>query len=94
MRPAGDVAGRNYGDAVIAYVVRLMGAIENAMRWQVKARVDDSTCEPCKKNDGKLYRNRSDAYADYPGGKGYIKCVGAEYGNSCRCTVNKRKGKA
>lgn len=75
-----------------AFVMRLTGQISNAMRWVVKAHRDANTCEPCKKNDGKLYRNRTDAYADYPGGKGYIKCVGAEYGNQCRCTVSKRKG--
>jgi hypothetical protein len=69
-----------------------MDRIEAAMRWQVKAHIDANVCEPCKKNDKKLYRNRSSAYADYPGGKGYIKCVGAQYGNSCRCTVKKRRG--
>lgn len=65
--------------------------IDVAMRWQVEAKSDDSICEPCKKNDGKLYRNRQSAYADYPGGKGYIKCVGAQYGNECRCSVKKRR---
>jgi len=64
-----------------------------AMRWQVRGEDDDNACEPCKENHGKLYRNRSDAYADYPGGKGYIKCVGAQYGNQCRCEVVKRRAK-
>lgn len=77
-----------------AFLVALVGSIEAAMRWQVKAHKDSSTCDPCKKNDGKLYRNRSSAYADYPNGKGYIKCVGAQYGNSCRCVVKKRRGES
>lgn len=70
----------------------LAAGVEAAMRWVVSAHKDDNTCEPCRNNDGRLYRNRTDAYADYPGGKGYIKCVGAEYGNRCRCTIKKRRG--
>lgn len=65
--------------------------IENAMRWAVKAHIDENICGPCKKNRNKTYRNRAAAYADYPGGRGYIKCVGAEYGNKCRCKVIKRR---
>jgi ATP-dependent protease ClpP protease subunit len=61
-----------------------------AQRWVVKAHIDDNTCDPCSENNGKLYRNRADAYADYPNGRGYVKCVGAEYGNDCRCQVVKR----
>lgn len=64
--------------------------LEMAQRWVVKAHIDDNVCDPCKKNDGKTYRNRADAYADYPNGRGYKKCVGAEYGNECRCRVVKR----
>jgi hypothetical protein len=74
------------------YASAFLAFVHNAMRWVVKAHIDDNVCDPCKKNDGKLYRNRTAAYADYPGGKGYIKCVGAEYGNQCRCTVKKRRG--
>lgn len=74
------------------FVHALMGAVEAAMRWRVKAHIDENVCDPCKKNDGKLYRNRSAAYADYPGGRGYVKCVGEQYGNRCRCVVRKRKG--
>lgn len=66
--------------------------IEDAMRWVVKGEDDDNACEPCQDNHGKTYRNRQSAYADYPGGAGYIKCVGAQYGNKCRCTVTKRRG--
>jgi HK97 family phage portal protein len=66
-------------------------AIEAAMKWEAVSHLDDSTCEPCRENDGKLYRNREDAYADYPDGKGFKNCVGAEYGNTCRCVVRKRK---
>lgn len=77
-------------DAVFAYA---QGAgVDMAMRWVVKGHPDsDNTCEPCKKNIGKLYRSRSAAYADYPGGKSYIKCVGEEFGNHCRCSIVKRK---
>ena len=66
------------------------GQPENALRWQVKAHIDDNTCDPCRKNDKKLYRNRQAAYRDYPNGRGYKECVGAEYGNDCRCRVVKR----
>lgn len=62
-----------------------------AQRWQVSAHLDANTCDPCRSNHRKTYRNRADAYKDYPNGKGYVDCVGAKYGNSCRCTVVKRK---
>lgn len=61
-----------------------------AQRWQVAAHLDDNTCDPCRNNHRKTYRNRGDAYKDYPGGKGFKDCVGAKYGNSCRCRVVKR----
>lgn len=71
---------------------RLLAAgVEMAMRWKVVIHDDGNICEPCEKNKEKLYRSRSAAYADYPGGKGYIKCVGAKYGNKCRCKVIKRR---
>jgi HK97 family phage portal protein len=66
------------------------GEIEAAMRWEAVAVVDDDTCQPCMDNDGKTYRNRAAAYKDYPGGSGYVHCVGAEFGNECRCKVVKR----
>jgi HK97 family phage portal protein len=62
-----------------------------AMKWVAVEVVDDNTCEPCKKNDGKLYRNREAAYRDYPGGQGYVGCVGAEHGHECRGKVRKRR---
>lgn len=62
-----------------------------AQRWQVKAHLDDNTCDPCRGNHRKTYRNRADAYKDYPGGRGFKNCVGAKYGNKCRCTVAKRR---
>lgn len=73
----------------------LTGRRENALpemarRWQAKAHIDDNVCKPCKDNDGFLYKSRADAYADYPNGRGYKKCVGAQYGNTCRCKVMKR----
>ncbi len=64
-----------------------------AMRWKVVAHIDDNICDDCNKNKNKLYKSRSAAYADYPGGKGYIKCVGAKYGNKCRCKFVKRRAK-
>ncbi|MFG3510241.1 phage portal protein [Streptomyces sp. NPDC047821] len=62
-----------------------------AMRWVAVAKDDDNTCEPCRENDGRLYRNRAAAYKDYPGGSGYVHCEGAEFGNDCRCKVVKRR---
>ena len=49
------------------------GQPEMAQRWVVKAHIDDNVCEPCSENNGKTYRNRADAYADYPNGRGYKK---------------------
>lgn len=67
--------------------------IEAKARWVVVAEDDDNTCDPCRKNDGHVYRTRRDAYADYPGGSGYKHCVGAQHGNDCRCRIEKRRGK-
>lgn len=73
-------------------VAGLLGEdVENAMRWQAVAHDDDNVCKPCADNNGRLYRNRAQAYRDYPGGAGYVKCIGAEYGNQCRCKVVKRR---
>lgn len=65
--------------------------IDNAMRWIVRGHPDDNCCDPCRQKIGTLYRNRSSAYADYPPGEGYIKCIGRQYGNKCRCHVAKRR---
>ena len=73
-------------------VAGLLGEdVEAAMRWVAVAHHDDNTCKPCADNDGTTYRNRAQAYKDYPGGSGYVDCVGAEYGNKCRCKVVKRR---
>ncbi|OYP14069.1 hypothetical protein CFC35_05750 [Streptomyces sp. FBKL.4005] len=73
-------------------VAGLLGTeVEAAMRWEVVTEHDDNVCGPCAEQDGRLYRNRAQAYKDYPGGSGYIHCVGAEYGNDCRCKVVKRR---
>jgi HK97 family phage portal protein len=61
-----------------------------AMRWEAVAEDDKDTCDACAANDGHLYRNRQDAYEDYPDGANYVRCVGAKYGNKCRCKVVKR----
>jgi ATP-dependent protease ClpP protease subunit len=63
-----------------------------AKRWVAVERHDGSECGPCEDIDGTVYRNRADAYADYPGGVGYKDCVGAQYGNACRGKVQKRRG--
>lgn len=65
--------------------------IEAAQKWEAVEEEDDSTCEPCKANRGKTYKNREEAYKDYPNGKGFKDCVGAEFGNDCRGHVRKRK---
>jgi HK97 family phage portal protein len=86
--PAAPSGPSAWADAVAG----LLGEdIEAAMRWQAVAKIDDNTCDPCRENDGQLYRNRAAAYKDYPGGSGYVHCVGAEYGNECRCRVVKRR---
>src|SRR5882757_1339158 len=79
--------GVERGDATYAAALPLL---ENAQRWVVKAHLDDNTCGPCRANDGKMYRNRESAYADYPDGTSYVNCVGEEFGNHCRCKVVKR----
>lgn len=69
-----------------------MGEITAAQKWVAVEHVDDdSTCEPCRENHGKTYKNRQEAYEDYPDGKGFKDCVGAEFGNECRGKVVKRK---
>lgn len=52
--------------------------------WVVKAHEDVDICKPCHDNDGHQYDTQAAAYADYPGGKGYVKCLGKA---NCRCTV-------
>lgn len=70
-----------------------VASIQAAQRWEVKVVDDDNTCEPCRSQKGRTYKNRADAYKDYPGGSGYVHCEGEQHGNSCRCKVVKR-GKA
>lgn len=61
-----------------------------AKEWVVEAHEDGDVCQPCHDNDGHTYATQADAYADYPGGSGYIKCLGAK---NCRCKIVTR-GKA
>jgi HK97 family phage portal protein len=56
----------------------------DASTWKVRAHEDADICKPCSQNDGHEYDSQAAAYADYPGGKGYVKCLGAK---NCRCTV-------
>lgn len=70
---------------------RLLGeGIENAQRWVVTTADDNNVCGPCAENAGRTYKNRQQAYEDYPDGSGYVNCIGEKYGNSCRCKVVKR----
>lgn len=55
-----------------------------ASTWRVKAHEDVDICKPCSQNDGHVYPTQAAAYADYPGGKGYVKCLGK---SNCRCSV-------
>lgn len=72
-------------------VAGLLGEdIENAQRWVAVAVDDGDTCHNCRENDGHTYKNRAEAYADYPEGEGYVRCEGVAYGNACRCKVVKR----
>jgi HK97 family phage portal protein len=64
--------------------------IEAAQRWVVKIVDDGDTCHNCREQQGKTYKNREEAYKDYPGGEGYVRCEGVQYGNACRCKVVKR----
>ena len=82
-----DVLLRRLGHDAVGHVEPVA-----ANRWVAKEHIDDNTCQPCIDNDGKLYKNREDAYADYPDGKGFVNCVGAEFGNDCRGRVVKRRG--
>jgi HK97 family phage portal protein len=64
--------------------------IEAAQRWVVKITDDGDTCHNCREQDGRTYKNREQAYKDYPEGEGYVRCEGVAYGNACRCRVVKR----
>ena len=64
--------------------------IEAAQRWVVKIVDDGDTCHNCREQQGRTYKNREQAYKDYPGGEGYVRCTGVQYGNACRCKVVKR----
>ncbi|WP_020116816.1 phage portal protein [Streptomyces canus] len=91
---SGPVEGEPEGswpELVAALVEGGVPEVEGAQRWVAVAELDDNTCQPCRDNDGQTYKNRAQAYKDYPGGSGYVHCVGAEYGNDCRCKVVKRR---
>lgn len=64
----------------------MSGLLRNAASstWKVRAHEDVDICKPCSDNDGHEYPTQAAAYADYPGGKGYVKCLGK---SNCRCTV-------
>jgi hypothetical protein len=64
--------------------------IEAAQRWVVQITDDGDTCHNCREQAGRTYKNREQAYKDYPGGEGYVRCEGVQYGNACRCRVVKR----
>ncbi|TGZ14741.1 hypothetical protein DV517_62240 [Streptomyces sp. S816] len=85
--PAPDTSLSDWQDSVAGL---LGGEFEAAQRWVAVEHDDDHTCGPCREVAGKTYKNRADAYADYPDGGGYKDCVGAKYGNPCRGHVEKR----
>jgi hypothetical protein len=90
--PAAPVEGEP-ADAWQELVSGLTGGVpevEAAQRWVVVTKDDENTCAPCAEQEGRTYKNRAQAYRDYPGGSGYVHCEGAEYGNECRCKVVKR----
>jgi HK97 family phage portal protein len=60
---------------------------DNAQKWVASEHIDENTCQPCRDNDGKTYRNRQEAYEDYPGGQGYRHCEGR---GNCRGKPVKR----
>lgn len=78
-------------EAKSATVLTDAADFDAAQRWVAVAQKDRDVCDPCRDNDGKTYRNREDAYKDYPGGSNYVNCIGEQYGNDCRCKVVKRR---
>ncbi|MEU3851729.1 phage portal protein [Streptomyces sp. NPDC029554] len=89
--PAEDDSASEPTDAWSETVAGLTGEdVENAQRWVVVTEDDEDRCGPCAEQDGRTYKNRAQAYKDYPGGSGYVHCTGAQYGNDCRCRVVKR----
>lgn len=91
--PAGASVEGEPADSWAGLVAGLTGGvpeIEAAQRWVVVAQDDDNTCDPCRENNGRTYKNRAQAYQDYPDGSGYVHCEGAKFGNDCRCRVVKR----
>jgi HK97 family phage portal protein len=63
---------------------------ERLKTWVAEELSDDSSCEPCKKNDGKRYFTRADAYEDYPDGKNYKNC---DWPPNCRGVIIRRNVK-
>ncbi|MFE2382199.1 phage portal protein [Streptomyces misionensis] len=86
--PAPDTSLSDWQDSVSG----LLGArVTNTQpEWVVEAHHDENTCTACADNDGQTYADQDAAYADYPNGRGYVNCIGAKYGNTCRCKVVKR----
>lgn len=65
-------------------LVRGLLAASEPSTWKVRAHEDANICKPCSENDGHVYATQAAAYADYPGGKGYVNCLGNA---NCRCVV-------
>lgn len=85
--------GEPGADAVEAALTRRLAIDsrpENAQRWVVVTKDDDDVCSACAANASRTYKNRQQAYDDYPDGSGYVNCIGEKYGNACRCKVVKR----
>ena len=63
---------------------------ERLKTWVAEEKSDDTSCEPCKKNDGKRYFTKADAYEDYPDGKNYKDC---DWPPNCRGAIIRRNVK-
>jgi HK97 family phage portal protein len=63
---------------------------ERLKTWVAEEKSDDTSCEPCKKNDGKRYFTKADAYEDYPDGKNYKNC---DWPPNCRGAIIRRNVK-
>lgn len=83
-------ASNSWADAVAGLLGEGPAEIEAAQRWVVQIVDDGDTCHNCREQQGRTYKNREQAYRDYPGGEGYVRCEGVQYGNLCRCKVVKR----
>ncbi|MES9522455.1 phage portal protein [Streptomyces capoamus] len=89
-KPAAPAPDTSLSDWQNSLAGLLGGDIDAAQRWVAVEHDDEHTCGPCREVAGRTYKNRAEAYEDYPDGGGYVGCIGAKYGNECRGHVEKR----